>query len=177
LDKNTSGIVLAALNKRARNKLAAQFANRTIKKTYYAVVIGTPSPLSGVITAPIGKITEPNWADIKDGRFCGVNFPQAKDCETIYETIKTIDGHSLVKVFPVTGRTHQIRIHLAHIGTPIVADPAYGLHHGQYLDYCAYHRIAPILATRQLLHCSELEFTYDSATIRAISSIPDDFQI
>ena len=177
LDKNTSGIVLLALNKKALSELSLQFVKRSVKKTYYAVVVGTPNPLSDTIYAPIGKIADPSPQDIDDGRFCAVNLPNAKDCETRYETIKTIDGHSLVKVFPITGRTHQIRVHLAHIGTPIVADPSYGFHTKDYLDYCDFNNIKPIISERHLLHCSELEFTFGAATIRAVSPLPSEFEI
>lgn len=175
LDKNTSGIVLVALNKKALRELSLQFAQRTVKKTYYALVVGTPNPLSGVIRVPIGKIAEPSKYDIDDGRFCAVNLPNAKYSETRYETIKTIDGHSLVEVFPKTGRTHQIRIHLAYIGTPIVADPSYGFRRYEYLDYCVLHNMNPIISDRHLLHCNELEFSFGNANIRAISPLPKEF--
>jgi len=177
LDKNTSGIVLLALNKKALRILSMQFAERSVKKTYYAIVIGTPSPLSGIIRTPIGKMENPSLQDIDVGRFCAVNLPNSKDCETHYETIRSIDGHSLLKVFPITGRTHQIRVHLAHIGVPIVADPAYGIYSQEYSDYCAARNISPIISERHLLHCSELEFSFGVANIRAVSPLPKEFEI
>jgi 23S rRNA pseudouridine1911/1915/1917 synthase len=177
LDKNTSGIVLLALNKKALSELSYQFAHRTVKKTYYAVVVGTPNPLSDTLIVPIGKIPDPNPCDIDDGRFVAVNIPNAKYSETSYETLKTIDGHSLVRVFPITGRTHQIRVHLAHIGTPIVADPAYGFHPREYLDYCFFYKIKPIISDRHLLHCSELEFSFGGARIRAVSPLPKELEM
>jgi len=177
LDKNTSGIMLLALNKKALNELSQQFVHRTVKKTYYAVVVGTPNPLSGTISDPIGKIPEPSQKDIDEGRFVAVNLPDAKESITHYETIKSVDGHSLVKVFPITGRTHQIRVHLAHIGTPIVADPSYGFNKNDYLEYCAQKSINPIVSERHLLHCSELEFTFGIANIRAVSPMPAEFEI
>jgi len=177
LDKNTSGIVLVSLNKEALSKLSRQFVDRTVKKTYFAVVVGMPNPLSGTICEPIGKIVEPTIKDIDNGRFCAVNLPNSKFAETRYETIKTIDGHSLVKVSPITGRTHQIRIHLAHIGTPIVADHAYGFLPNEYLNFCSEKNIKPIISDRHLLHCSELEFSFDGVNIRAVSPLPKEFTI
>jgi 23S rRNA pseudouridine1911/1915/1917 synthase len=177
LDKDTSGIVMVALKKKALNELSLQFSQRTIKKTYFAVVVGTPQPLSGQILAPLGKIEEPSEDDLKVGRFVIVGGENSKESETEYETIKTENGHSLVRLHPITGRTHQLRVHLAHIGTPIVGDLAYGFGADEYLEYCAQKNITPIKAERHLLHCAEMEFTLRGDKFRVCSSLPKDFEV
>jgi 23S rRNA pseudouridine1911/1915/1917 synthase len=177
LDKNTSGIVLIALNKKTLRELCDQFIERTIKKTYFALVVGTPSPLCGTICVPIGKILEPNILGGENSRFFAANLPNAKYSETAYETIKTIDGHSLVKLHPKTGRTHQLRIHLSYIGTPIVADHAYGFSPKEYFDFCNEKNMMPIESDRHLLHCREMEFSQGKKTILVRSPFPKEFQV
>ena len=177
LDKDTSGIVMVSLNKKALNEIALQFSERTIKKTYYAVVVGEPNPPCGIITAQLGKIEEPTSQDLRRGRFIVVDGTNAKESETYYETVKTENGHSLVRLFPKTGRTHQLRVHLAHIQTPILGDLAYGLEKEAYLEYCGQKNIVPIPAQRQLLHCAETEFTFNGDRYRVISSLPEDFEV
>jgi 23S rRNA pseudouridine1911/1915/1917 synthase len=177
LDKNTSGIVLIALNKKALHELLRQFANKSVKKTYFAVVLGTPNPLCGEICAPIGKIKEDVEKNNNNGKFCEVNFVDGKPCQTEYETIKSINGHSLVKLFPKTGRTHQIRIHLAHIGTPIVGDTAYGMNEEKYKKFCEENKIISVETNRHLLHCTNVEFLLFGEKISVCSELPEVFEI
>jgi len=177
LDKDTSGIVMVALKKKALNELSLQFSERTIKKTYFAVVVGVPEPSFGKITEPLGKIGTPNEEDLKVGRFIHVGGENSKESETQYETIKTENGHSLVLLRPITGRTHQLRVHLAHIGAPIVGDLAYGFSENVYLEYCAQRNIVPIKVERHLLHCAELEFTLKGDKFRVCSPLPDEFEM
>ena len=177
LDKNTSGIVLVSLNKRALRKLLMQFENRSVKKTYFAVVLGTPNPIYGEICAPIAKITENIENNNNNGRFCEINLSGGKFCLTQYETTKSANGHSLVKLFPKTGRTHQIRIHLAHIGTPIIGDTAYGTTENEYKKFCEDNKIIPIETNRHLLHCAGLEFLFDDEVVNVYSELPKIFDI
>ncbi|MCL1945582.1 MAG: RluA family pseudouridine synthase [Chitinivibrionia bacterium] len=177
LDKNTSGIVLIALNKSALRKLSLQFSNHTIKKTYFAIVVGTPNPASGTILASIGRLENPSAQDTICGRFCAVDAPNPKFCETEYETVKSVNGHSLVKLYPKTGRTHQLRIHLAHIGTPIVGDIAYGFEANEYRKFCAKNNIVPIESDRHLLHCSAMEFLFNGEIVSVNSELPKNFEI
>jgi RluA family pseudouridine synthase len=177
LDKNTSGIVLVALNKDALRKLSLQFSTHTIKKTYFAVVVGTPNPLSGTISASIGRIENQSAKDIECGKFCAVDAPNPKLCETVYETIKSANGHSLVKLDPKTGRTHQLRIHLAHIGTPIAGDIAYGFKTDDYRKFCAKNEIVAIESDRHLLHCAGMEFSFNGEIVSVKSDLPKSFEI
>jgi len=177
LDRNTSGIVLISLNKTALAELLAQFANRKVKKTYFAVVLGTPDPLCGEICAPIGKIKENVEKNNNKGRFCEVNFNDGKPCQTFYETIKSANGHSLVKLFPKTGRTHQIRIHLSHIKTPIIGDTSYGMDESEYKQFCRDKKIIPVETSRHLLHCAELEFSFGGEKVSVHSDLPDEFNV
>ncbi|MDR0305188.1 MAG: RluA family pseudouridine synthase [Chitinispirillales bacterium] len=175
LDKNTSGIVLISLNKNALKELLRQFADRSVKKTYFAVVLGTPNPLYGEISVPIAKIMKNAENNNNNGRFCEVNLHDGKPCQTFYETIKSANGHSLVKLFPKTGRTHQLRIHLAHISVPIVGDTAYGLSMEEYINFCKKNDIIPIETNRHLLHCANLEFSLFGEKISVDSDLPEEF--
>jgi len=177
LDKNTSGIVLISLNKTALAELLAQFADRSVKKTYFAVVVGTPDPLCGEICAPIGKIKENAERNNNKGRFCKVDFDDGKPCQTFYETVKSANGHSLVKLLPKTGRTHQLRIHLSHIKTPIAGDTSYGMDEEEYKKFCEEKKIIPVETSRHLLHCAELEFSFGKEKVSVHSDLPEHFNV
>lgn len=118
LDRDTSGIVVIAKNKFSAEKLSSQMQKKTIKKEYYAICEGTPKNKSGVINAPIKRV---------DGSSIlrEVN-NEGKSALTKYQVIKEKDGYFLVKLLPKTGRTHQLRVHLSYLGTPIKGDSLYG---------------------------------------------------
>lgn len=139
LDGDTTGVVLIARNALSAQRLSDYLQKGSIKKEYAAVVLGIPSPQKGVIDAPISRCEN---SVIKrkisaDG----------KDSVTRYEVdfIRNDGKYSLVKAFPVTGRTHQIRLHLSHIGYPIFGDFLYG---------------EPIEGVRAYLHCRSLSFPH-----------------
>jgi 23S rRNA pseudouridine1911/1915/1917 synthase len=119
LDKDTSGLIVIAKNDLARDYLVAQFKSRTVTKGYLVLVKGRVSPEQGMIEAPIGR--DPHrrqrMAIVETG----------KEATTRYQVRKYIDNYTLVEVSPLTGRTHQIRIHLSAIGYPVVGDPTYGI--------------------------------------------------
>jgi 23S rRNA pseudouridine1911/1915/1917 synthase len=165
LDQNTSGIVLISLNKKALRELSLQFMDKSIKKTYFAVVLGTPNPLCGEISAPIARIKKNIEKNNNKGRFCEVNLLDGKPCLTLYETMISKNGLSLVKLFPQTGRTHQIRIHLSYIGNPIIGDMSYGT------KECTFEM------NRHLLHCASMEFMFRGNKIVVNSQLPDEFDI
>ncbi|HCD52541.1 MAG TPA: RluA family pseudouridine synthase [Balneolaceae bacterium] len=119
LDAVTSGLVLFARNKEFARKAMDCFAAGGVKKTYFAHVAGVPADLEVRISAPIRR----------KGGFVfesGEALSNAKDAVTHFEVVETRDNSSIIKCTPVTGRTHQIRLHLKHWGFPIIDDPIYG---------------------------------------------------
>ena len=135
LDRDTSGVLIAARNQEAAVFLQKQFANRHAKKTYIAVIEGVPKITEAKIDLPIGR----NPAKPSTFRVD----PKGKSAQTIYKVLATNGAHSLVELRPHTGRTHQLRVHMAHIGTPIVGDRVYGAP-GQRLMLHAYKLTIPL---------------------------------
>lgn len=119
LDKDTSGVIIAAYDDKTLEYLSAQFKNRRVRKTYIALVKGIVPQDTGRIETSIGR-------DPKNRkRFCCVE-SGGKYALTLYKTLKRYDGYSLLMVRIKTGRTHQIRVHLKQLGFPILGDPVYG---------------------------------------------------
>ncbi len=120
LDKQTSGLILLAKNDRAHRWLQDQFRLRRVEKTYWALVDGRPPTPSGRVQAPIGR-------DLGHRKKMAV-LPEGKGREAIseYRTLETFPDHTLLEFHPLTGRTHQIRLHCAFLGCPIVGDEIYG---------------------------------------------------
>jgi 23S rRNA pseudouridine1911/1915/1917 synthase len=117
LDKDTSGVMIAAYDDEALAFLAGQFKSRTAKKTYIAIARGIPTEKRGRIETYIAR-------DPKDRKRFAVT-PRGKIAVTRYSVIKTWPAHSLILLRPKTGRTHQLRVHLRHLGHPIAGDPLY----------------------------------------------------
>jgi 23S rRNA pseudouridine1911/1915/1917 synthase len=118
LDKETSGIIISAYNDEAHAFLAQQFKTRKVRKTYIAVVCGTPKEQQGRIETFISR--DPN-----DRKRFTVS-PAGKTALTFYKVIKSWKDHSLVLLRPKTGRTHQLRVHMRYLGFPVLGDPVYG---------------------------------------------------
>ncbi len=138
LDRDTSGVILVAKNDEAHHALARQLKDRSVEKTYVALVEGTPRPAEGVIDAPIARdpANRRRMAVVDGGRAS----------VTEYRVVERLPGASLLEVRPKTGRTHQIRVHLAAIGHPIVGDRLYGK--------------PSKLVARQFLHAARIVFTH-----------------
>jgi 23S rRNA pseudouridine1911/1915/1917 synthase len=138
LDRDTSGVIVVAKNDAAHNALAKQLKDRTVEKTYVALVEGTPKPPEGIIDAPIARDprNRQRMAVVDNGRAS----------VTAYKLIERFDGTSLVEARPKTGRTHQIRVHLAAIGHPIIGDRFYGK--------------PSQLVARQFLHARRIVFAH-----------------
>lgn len=118
IDKDTGGLLLVAKNDFAHRSLSEQIKEHTAHRIYEAVVIGTPKNEEGTVDAPIGRhpVHRKKMAVISDG----------KPAVTHYKVIERFNGYSLVRFKLETGRTHQIRVHMAHIGHPILGDEVYG---------------------------------------------------
>ncbi len=118
LDRDTSGLMVVAKNEPARRKLQKQFKRGGVKKVYLALVEGNLKPAQGVIEAPIGR-------DLRRRKRMAV-LRGGREAATEYRVRNYLDGYTLVEAMPRTGRTHQVRVHLAFLGHPVVGDPVYG---------------------------------------------------
>ncbi|TVR68089.1 MAG: RluA family pseudouridine synthase [Spirochaetaceae bacterium] len=118
LDKDTSGVMIVARNPDVHHHLVEQFARGTVKKQYLAIIRGRLVPDEGEIDAPVGR--DPHHRQ----RF-SVS-PRGKAARTLWKVLRRVPGYTLVLLRPLTGRTHQLRVHMASRGTPIVGDPIYG---------------------------------------------------
>lgn len=158
LDKDTSGVLLAAKTLEAHQKLIEDFSNRKIDKEYLTITVGKPSKES--IDLPIGRhpVNRKEMAIIEMGRRALTHF----------EVIDSREGFSFVRAKPVTGRTHQIRVHLKAQNTPVLGDPIYG---PEKLS-------RKMRARRTLLHAHRLSFSHPStgARVEIIAPPPEDFQ-
>ena len=123
LDGYTSGIMVVAKTNPARAALVEQFKTKKVRKEYLAIVVGTMPFDSDYIDLPIGT-------DRKHRERMAID-REGKPSSTYYEVKERFDGATLTQAQPFTGRTHQIRVHLAHIGFPVIADPIYGKRYGQ----------------------------------------------
>jgi 23S rRNA pseudouridine1911/1915/1917 synthase len=119
LDKDTSGVMVAARNDAAHRNLAAQFKEHSVTKLYLAIVHGRPRMAQGEIGRPIGR-------HLKQVGKMAIDGLDAKPAKTFYEAIDSVWKFSVVRCRILTGRTHQIRVHMSHIGCPVVCDAMYG---------------------------------------------------
>ncbi len=175
LDRDTSGVMLCALTNQARWKLVQQFKLRTIRKEYRAIVVGKLALQSDYVDLPIAQ-------DFKHPERQKIDLEHGKPSSTFYEVVERLPGYTYLRAHPLTGRTHQIRIHLAHLGHPCVADPLYGRQAGlQYRRLLADHesqgRPVPSIR-RQALHAFKLRFVHpvDGREIAVESPLPQDMQ-
>ncbi|MAT97429.1 MAG: hypothetical protein CL608_09830 [Anaerolineaceae bacterium] len=150
LDRDTSGVVLLARDNDTLRAVQTQFAERTVKKMYLAVVHGIPSPVVQEINRPIGRL--PSAAGVY--RY-GV-MDDGKPAQTLLELIRPFPpNYALVRLIPNTGRTHQLRVHLAALGHPIVGDSLYTMNDAEFLaQFEAGSRVEPLLP-RHALHCAQ----------------------
>jgi RluA family pseudouridine synthase len=156
LDKEVSGVILFAKNVAVHKYLNDQFSQRNVRKTYLALTQGVVAETSGIIDKPIRRFGS--------GRM-GVDPQQGKPCITQFDVAEWFGSYTLVKVYPVTGRRHQIRVHLYSIGHPIVGDLRYG------------NKAVQRLFPRLMLHAQEIAFQLPSGEEVTIEApIPESFK-
>ncbi len=151
LDKDTSGLLVVAKSDRAHQALSLAFRWRKVSKTYLAICFGQPKPVKGVIDEPIDRHP-------KDRKMMTVQ-PSGRSSRTLYTTKESYDGATLVACRLVTGRTHQIRVHMAHIGHALIGDPLYSGRQWRNLQNVE-KRYACRDFPRQALHSWRLGFTH-----------------
>lgn len=138
LDKNTSGLILLAKNDQTHRWLQDQFRLRKTMKTYIALVDGKPPTPSGRIEIPVGRDR------VHRKLMAATGIKRGREAISEYHTLDSFKEHTLLEVHPLTGRTHQIRVHLAYIGCPVAGDTVYG------------HKHATIAIDRHFLHATRL---------------------
>lgn len=167
IDKDTSGLLVAAKTDLAHEGLARQFADHSIDRAYRAVVKGQPIPAAGTIKGRIGRSSK----DRKKMAVLDDNDTRGKHAITHFRTMKLLAGATLVECTLETGRTHQIRVHMSSIGHALIGDPVYGRSDSRFrpiLNRLSFHR--------QALHAAMLGFTHPASDkrIQFYSEIPLD---
>lgn len=156
LDKDTSGLMVVAKTEEAHQGLATQFKGHAVNKGYLAMVLGIVEPANGQVEAPITRDPRhrKRMAVVVGGR----------EALTCYRVVEQLAGYSLLEVYPETGRTHQIRVHLAYLGHPLLGDRVYGKR-SQLLD-------------RHFLHAHRLGFRHPTSgePLEFRSGLPDDLR-
>lgn len=148
LDRGTSGVMIFPKNKQAAAWLSLRFHDGQVKKRYLAIVSGTPSTDAWSVDGAIGKVGSARYGIVPGGR----------TALTEFRLLETSGGYVLLEARPLTGRTHQIRVHLQASGLPIVGDATYG----------------GVPAARMMLHCAALAFPDDRGAAITISAPPDE---
>ncbi len=174
LDRETSGVMIAARNTGALRRFSEMFEKGRVEKTYQAVVQGRPDPPEGRIDLPVG----PKEGSRVHDRQCVR--PDGRLAVTVYRVLRTHGDRSLVELLPETGRLHQIRVHMAALGTPLVGDKIYGPDERFFLDVIengfTEEMKKALILPRHALHAAALSFvcpeTKESRTFT--SSLPDD---
>ncbi len=175
LDRDTSGVILVARHDQAHSKLGVQFQERSVEKEYFAMVAGCPDRDRDFIKEPIGPHP-------KQRKMMAIRREESAGnaAETFYEVIERFDGFAALKVLPKTGRTHQIRLHLTHIGYPVLCDRQYGgrrrITRGEIRRDT---EDALVLLERQALHAKRVKFTHPATgkPMEIEAPLPDDIRL
>lgn len=167
IDRDTTGLIAAAKNDAAHLSLAAQLADHSMHRIYYAVVTGNLKDDTGTVKTYIGR----HPTDRKKMAVVPPSSPGARIAVTHYEVIERFAGFTFVKLHLETGRTHQIRVHMAHLGHPLAGDTTYG---GGNTPFERHH---PAVFSAQLLHAGELTFVHPSTNepVTVKCGLPADF--
>jgi len=156
LDRDTSGLIVMALDPDAHRELSRQFAAREVGKVYRAVVFGTPDADEGVVDLPLRKDFDRPPRHMVDREL-------GRSAQTGWRVVERRTDRTLLEVEPITGRSHQIRIHLASLAHPILGDPLYA------------HEPALAMASRLMLHAEQLTLTHPRTGERMTWHVPCDF--
>ncbi|MDQ0149286.1 RluA family pseudouridine synthase [Eubacterium multiforme] len=158
IDKDTTGVLVVAKNDKAHNKLSEQLKAHSMKREYYALVEGRIKQDSGTVDKPLARS--------KKDRLKIAIMPDGKRAVTHYEVIERFKNASLVKCILETGRTHQIRVHMASIGYPLVGDPTYGFKKGKFKN------------EGQMLHAKTLGFIHPTTDeyMEFTSELPENYK-
>jgi len=167
IDKDTSGLLVVAKTDKAHEGLAQQFKDHSISRRYAAIVSGHPAPPAGTVRTSLGRSDR----DRKKMAVVGEN--RGKHAVTHYTTREQLPGAALVECRLETGRTHQVRVHMAHIGHPLLGDPVYGKAKNSFkslLNILGFHR--------QALHAERLGFIHPvtGEMLEFVSALPADMQ-
>jgi 23S rRNA pseudouridine1911/1915/1917 synthase len=165
LDKDTSGVMIVALEDSAYYNLVEQFRQRSINRTYKALIYGTLKKVSGEIALKIGR-------SLSDRKKMSTKVRKGKEAVTTWKVIKHLSSATLIEAKLGTGRTHQIRVHFASIGHPLLGDKTYGK---KTFIEAGNHKI---LFPRQMLHAEQLGFTHPltGEFMEFISEMPRDMK-
>jgi 23S rRNA pseudouridine1911/1915/1917 synthase len=158
LDRDTSGLLVVARSDAVHRALKEQLAQRQLRREYLALVEGTPQARTGTIDAAIGR-------DRRDRLLMSIDTDAGREARTHFEVERLLAGAALLRVALETGRTHQIRVHLAAIGLPVAGDPQYG-------------RPGAFGLQRQFLHAARLAFDHPvtGEPVDVVSELPDDLR-
>jgi len=169
IDKDTSGLLVVAKSDVAHEGLARQFADHSLERAYLAVCNGHPQPPSGTVSERIGR----SDSNRKKMAVLPKDSSRGKQAVTHYKTLRKMDGCALVECRLETGRTHQVRVHLAYIGHALVGDPLYGRPNREVRDV-----LKRLNFQRQALHAAVLGFVHPvtSDRLRFESDLPTDMK-
>lgn len=189
LDRETSGLVIIARTAQIAAELGKILSTRTVSKEYKAIVIGKAGLVNGTIDVPIGRLGEfaPSLIWLRRSVFPDFVHEMVMPARTIYsiDKVYTSDRVSgemiyLLDVFPMTGRIHQIRLHLHHIGYPVIGDKLYGQEDSTYLEYIdtglTPEMLEKLILPRHALHSTRLKFEFKGQTLDIHAPLPPDLE-